>query len=205
MSKEAIEHLSNLPHFKKIIASIGELAIKEEANVFLKLVRSVAGQQLSTKAAASIFDKFLKLVGQNNPKPQDILKLKLEDLRNAGFSYNKGQYVLNIAQFWLDNKLTDTKLQQLDDEELLNLLTQIKGVGTWTVQMLMMFTLGRSNIFAVDDLGIQQGMALMYKWEGVTLKELKLKMLHQSKKYAPHNTIACMYIWRWKDGIKKGI
>jgi DNA-3-methyladenine glycosylase II len=198
---QAHEYLLKDKALAKAIAKVGPLTISPRENVFLQLIRSVAGQQLSTKAAASIFKKFLKLLGKKKPNPQNIITLSIEDLRTVGFSYNKAAYLHNIAAFWKEHKLSDNYFTDKSNEEIIALLTQIKGVGKWTVEMLLMFTLAREEVFAVDDLGIQQGMASLYKWEGLPLKELKIKMLAKAKTYSPYATYACMYIWRWKDDV----
>jgi DNA-3-methyladenine glycosylase II len=185
-----------------IINSIEDIIIEKQKNVFMQLVRSIAGQQLSVKAADSIFQKFLTVLNTKSPKPENILALDIEELRAVGFSYNKGNYIKNIAQFWLDNKLTDKHFEKLSDEEIISFLTQIKGVGVWTVQMLLMFTLARPNLFAIDDLGIQQGMAIIYDWQNEDVKTLKQKMMLKAKDYAPHSTYICLCIWRHKDTMK---
>jgi DNA-3-methyladenine glycosylase II len=185
------------------IQSYGPIEVGSRKNVFVQLVRAVAGQQLSTKAAASIYQRFLNLCGTSSPKPQHILKLSIAELRTVGFSNSKAQYIINIANYWQQHKLSDAQLQAMDNQAVIDTLTQIKGVGKWTVEMLLMFTLGRPDVFAVDDLGIQQGMALLYNWHGLDLKTLKQKMLAKSKKYSPFNTYVCQYIWRYKD-LQKG-
>jgi DNA-3-methyladenine glycosylase II len=195
-----------LKSHKKLYAFIQthpEIVITKRKNVFLQLVRAIARQQLSVKAAASIFEKFLQLCGTNNPKPQDIVLLSLEQMRSVGFSYSKAQYILNIAKFWLQEKVTDAQLNKLSDDEAIAYLTQIKGVGRWTVEMLLMFTLGRENVFAVGDLGLQQGMCFLYNWKDLGKKELEQKMFAKAKEYSPFATYICMYIWRYKDAAKK--
>ncbi|MFM2388409.1 MAG: hypothetical protein RL660_3166 [Bacteroidota bacterium] len=199
---------SYLAKHKKLHAFIqaqGPVELAPRKNVFLQLVRAIAGQQLSTKAAASIYDKFLQNCGSKNPQPQDILALNIEDMRAVGFSYNKAQYIHNIASFWQEHKLTDAKLFKMQDRELIDFLTQIKGVGTWTVEMLLMFTMARPNIFAVGDLGIQQGMCMLYGWKDISDKALHAKMLAKAKEYEPYSTYVCLYIWQYKDLSKQKI
>jgi len=89
----------------------------------------------------------------------------------------------------------------MPDAEVIAYLTQIKGVGQWTVEMLLMFTLAREDVFAVDDLGIQQSMARLYRWNPADKKELKEKMLQRSKRWSPYRTYACRYLWGWKDNV----
>jgi DNA-3-methyladenine glycosylase II len=186
-----------------VINSIEDLVVQKRTNVFLNLVKSIAGQQLSVKAAASIFEKFVALLNTKPPQPKHIIALDIEAMRAVGFSYNKCNYIKNIAAFWISEKLSDATFETLSDDEIIAMLTQIKGVGVWTVQMLLMFTLARPNIFAVDDLGIQQGMALIYNWQQEDIKTLKQKMLLKSKIYSPYCTYICQCIWRYKDAAKQ--
>jgi DNA-3-methyladenine glycosylase II len=190
---------------KKLYAFIqtqGSLTIEKRQNVFLQLVRAVAGQQLSVKAAASIFARFVMLCNTKTPKPDTILSLTIEQMREVGFSYSKAQYIHNIAAFWQAQKLTDKQLHSMSNDDVIALLTQIKGVGRWTVEMLLMFTLGREDVFTTADLGIQQGMALLYNWGDIQGKALQAKMLDKAKQYSPYTTYVCLYIWRYKDAAK---
>jgi len=123
-----------------------------------------------------------------------------ETLRAIGLSYSKIGYVKNVAQFFIEHHLTDKQLYQMPPEEVIDLLVQIKGVGKWTVEMLLMFSLGHENVFAVDDLGIQQAMIKLYRFKYTTKKELQTKMLAKSKTWEPYKTYACLHLWKWKDG-----
>jgi DNA-3-methyladenine glycosylase II len=104
-----------------------------------------------------------------------------------------------VAQFAIDHKLDDKTLKKMSDEEIIELLTQIKGVGKWTVEMLLMFTLGREDLFAVDDYGIQVAMKKIYKLDDSNKKDFREKMLKISKKWSPYRTYACMHLWSWRD------
>lgn len=156
-------------------------------------------QQLSTKVAKVIFHRFLTLYNGKEPKPQQVLDTPFETLRGIGLSNAKVTYVQNVAQFCIDHKITDTKLQKMENEEVIELLTQIKGVGKWTVEMLLMFSLGREDVFAVDDLGIQQAMCKLYKISAADKKKMKTRMLKISAAWSPYRTYACLYLWGWKD------
>jgi DNA-3-methyladenine glycosylase II len=103
--------------------------------------------------------------------------------------------LLNVCTFFIEKQLTDQKLYKLSDEELIQLLTEIKGVGKWTVEMILMFALQRENVFAVDDLGIQQKMCGIYNIDATNKKEMKLKMETISKRWSPYRTYACRYLW----------
>ncbi|MDQ6608694.1 MAG: DNA-3-methyladenine glycosylase 2 family protein, partial [Bacteroidota bacterium] len=139
------------------------------------------------------------LYGGKEPSPQQIAATAFDTLRGIGLSGAKTQYVLNVAQFAIDNKINDTKLRKMKDEDIINLLTQIKGVGKWTVEMLLMFTLGREDIFAVDDYGIQVAMKNIYKLDDSNKKDFKEAMQKIAIKWSPFRTYACLHLWQWKD------
>lgn len=174
-----------------------ELELKK--NIPLRLMRSILGQQLSTKVAQVIYDRFLALYNNKEPKPQQVIDTPHETLRAIGLSNAKVQYVKNVALFCIEHKITDKKLASLSNQEVIELLTAIKGVGKWTVEMLLMFALGRENVFSVDDLGIQQAMTKLYSLNAADKKEMKLQMLKISEKWHPYQTYACLHLWSWKD------
>lgn len=168
-------------------------------NIPLQLIRSIMGQQLSTKVAEVIYTRFLTLFKGKSITPKNILSKSEEELRAIGLSYAKINYVYNVCNFCIENKITDTKLLKLNNQEVIDLLTKIKGVGQWTVEMLLMFTLAREDVFAVDDLGIQQAMIKAYNLPTENKKEMKLKMQEISKKWIPFRTYACLHLWAFKD------
>jgi len=193
-----IEQLKKDKNLAKIIGEEIE-ELKLHKNIPLRLIASIMSQQLSTKVAAVIFNRFLELYTGKEPKPQQILDTPHEVLRSIGLSNAKVTYVHNVARFCIEHKVTDKKLLAMTDEEIINFLVQIKGVGRWTVEMLLMFTLGRKDVFSVDDFGIQQAIIRLYKLEKLDKKTLKEKMLQISSKWSPYRTYACMHLWRWKD------
>lgn len=195
---EYINHLKRDRQLAKIISEPMP-ALKLHKNIPLRLMASIMSQQLSTKVAQVIYRRFLELYGAKEPKPQQVLDTPHDVLRGIGLSNAKAQYVKNVAAFCIEHKITDKKLLAMGNDEIIDLLTQIKGVGKWTVEMLLMFTLGREDVFAPDDLGIQQGMIKMYKLENLQKKELREKMINLSEKWAPFRTYACLHIWSWKD------
>lgn len=157
-------------------------------------------QQLSTKVADVIFRRFLELFGGEEPTPQQIADMPHDKLRAIGLSNAKASYVYNVAQYFMEHNITDKTLAKLTNDEVVDLLLPIKGVGRWTVEMLLMFTLGREDVFAPDDLGIQQAMTRIYKLDPTNKKLLREKMLQISAKWAPYRTHACFYLWKYKDG-----
>lgn len=202
--KYIIKNMSYKEHLlkdKKLSICLGtdihELALQK--NIAVRLMASIMSQQLNTKVAQVIYTRFLNLYNQKEPKPQQVLDTSFDQLRGIGLSNAKVNYVQNVATFCIEQKITDKKLQQLSNEEIVELLTQIKGVGKWTVEMLLMFSLRREDVFAVDDLAIQQAMIKLYKLDTSNKKQLKEKMIQISTKWSPYKTYACLHLWKWKD------
>ena len=196
---EHLIHLGKDKKLKKIIDLQQPYVLQRKENVYLHLCGSIMSQQLSTKVAAVIYARFLNLYKNMKPTPKQIVATPVETLRGIGLSYAKANYVQNVCRFFIEEKITDAKLDKLSNEELIKYLSQIKGVGRWTVEMILMFTLGREDVFALDDLGIQQGIKKLYKLEGLDKKALKEKMLLVSAKWKPYRTYACRYLSGWKD------
>ena len=196
---EHIIHLNKDKLLRKVIATQQPYQLVKRKAVYLHLCSSIMSQQLSTKVAAVIFDRFLNLYKSKKPTPQQIAETPLETLRGIGLSYAKAGYVQNVCRFFIEEKITDAKLEKLGNEDLIKYLSQIKGVGQWTVEMILMFTLGREDVFALDDLGIQQSIKKLYQLDHLDKKELKTKMQEISEKWKPYRTYACRYLWGWKD------
>lgn len=193
-------HLSKDKKLAKVLKGQEELKLRFHRNIPLRLCASIMSQQLSTKVAQVIFERFLQLYNGEEPTPEQITATPFDTLRAIGLSNAKTQYVLNVAQFAKEHGLDDKKLKKMSNEEIIDLLTQIKGVGRWTVEMLLMFTLGREDVFAVDDYGIQVAMKKLYGLDDSNKKEFKGEMLRLSQKWSPYRTYACLHLWRWKDG-----
>ena len=173
--------------------------LQKRKNTAIRLIASIVSQQLSTKVAAIIFKRFLDIYKGKEPSMQAIIDTPFDILRGIGLSNSKVNYVQNVAQFFISQKITDKQLYAMEPEAVIELLTQIKGVGRWTVEMLLMFSLGHEDVFAVDDLGIQQAMIRLYKIKYSTKKELQIKMLKKSLAWAPYRTYVCLHLWNWKD------
>ena len=194
-----IIHLSRDKKLKKIIEQQEPFVLAKRKDVYLHLCSSIMSQQLSTKVAKVFHQRFLNLYKTKTPAPQQILDTPFETLRGIGLSNAKANYVHNVCKFFIENKLTDTRLYKMDNEDVMDLLTQIKGVGKWTVEMILMFTLGREDVFAIDDLGIQNAMIKLYKLDRADKKVFREKLLKISAKWKPYRTFACMHLWLWKD------
>lgn len=196
---EHITHLSKDKLLKKVIDRQEAYVLEKRKDVYLHLCSSIMSQQLSTKVAAVIYERFLNLYKKKRLTPKMILDTPIETLRGIGLSYAKAAYVQNVCRFFIEEKITDAKLHKMSNDELIKYLSQIKGVGQWTVEMILMFTLGREDVFALDDLGIQQSIIKLYKLDGLDKKALKEKMIEVSQKWSPYRTYACRYLWGWKD------
>lgn len=196
---EHIIHLTKDKKLKKIIDLQKPCVLQKRKNVYLHLCYSIMSQQLSTKVADVFHRRFIDLYNGKEPKAEQIAATSFETLRGIGLSNAKANYVLNVCRFFIEEKITDAMLYKMNNEEVIKYLTQIKGVGQWTVEMILMFTLGREDVFAVDDLGIQQAICKLYKVDATDKKTMKEKMLVVSKKWSPYRTYACRYLWGWKD------
>ncbi len=196
---EYIAHLSKDKKLKKLVEQCEPHQIKIRKNICTYLCASIMSQQLSTKVAAVIYKRFLALYGGKEPQPQQILDTPDLTLRGIGLSNAKVQYVKNVARFELESGMGLKKLKNMSNEEIVEYLIVIKGVGRWTIEMLLMFALGREDVFAVDDLGIQQAMTKLYKLDATDKKQMQEEMKRISAKWSPYRTYACVHLWQWKD------
>lgn len=201
MNKESAyyRHLSKDKRLLPLLQTIQPRPLLARKNICLRLCASIMSQQLSIKVADVIFRRFLELYGGDEPTPQQILDTPHDVLRGIGLSNAKVSYVHNVAQYIIANAVTDDTFTDMSNEEVIAFLTPITGVGRWTVEMLLMFTLGREDVFAVDDLGIQQAMTKIYELDATDRKALRLKMLELSAAWQPYRTWACFYLWDYKD------
>lgn len=191
-------HLQKDKHLALLLEEDTHVLVKRK-NTAIRLIASIISQQLSTQVAKIIFTRFLDLYGGKEPSCDKVIATDPLLLKGIGLSNAKVNYVQNVALFFKENKITDTQLYKMSPEEVIELLTQIKGVGRWTVEMLLMFSLGHEDVFAVDDLGIQQAMIRLYKIKYESKKELREKMIKKSQSWSPYKTYACLHLWKWKD------
>lgn len=196
---EYILHLSKDKKFKKIIKEGQTFKLKKRKNIHLHLCRSIMSQQLSTKVGDVIHKRFLNLFETPDPTPEMILAIPFDKLRAIGLSNAKTNYVQNVARFAVEFGMDHKKIHKMGNEEVIEYLTRIKGVGRWTTEMLLMFTLGREDVFAIDDLGIQNAMIKLYKLDKTDKKKFKEDLLRISQKWIPYRTYACIHLWRSLD------
>jgi len=195
---DAYKVLKRDPVMKKIIQATGKLTFGKQTDVYYSMLRSIASQQLSVKAADTIFNRFLDLFPDRDPVPTKVVKIDIEKLRASGLSYSKSQYLKNIALFSKTHGLDYRILNKLSDQDLIDYLTQIKGVGRWTAEMILMFTMNRPDVLPVDDLGIRNSIRHHYKLSGEG-KKLVVQMEEVSQLWKPYRTLACKHLWRYKD------
>ncbi|HEV2479581.1 MAG TPA: DNA-3-methyladenine glycosylase 2 family protein [Puia sp.] len=195
-----LEHLSKDRKLKKLLESHSPLKITKSKDVHFYLIASIMSQQLSTKVAQTIRNRFLALYGDRGiPSAAEVLATPFETLRGIGLSNAKARYVHNVAGFAVEHGMDHRKLGKMNNEEVIAYLTQIKGVGRWTVEMLLMFSLGREDVFAIDDWGVQNAMIHLYRLDRTDKKAFREELLRISAKWSPYRTYACMHLWRWKD------
>ena len=189
-----------LLHFKKVDPKLYEVSLQVQLNeqakpedYFVDLVDSIISQQLSGKAAATIFGRFKKLFSNGQITVSKLIKLDDEQIRQAGISYSKIKYIKGIAEEIKNKKLNLENLENLTDGEVIEELIKLKGVGVWTAEMFLMFTLQRDDIFSAGDLGLQNAMIKLYKLKDKPGKEELVKL---SSKWSPHRTFASRILWR---------
>ena len=205
MNKKQIKHLKKDSVLKEVIlASSKEIKPSLSLDIYHFLLDSIVSQQLSIKVADVIFNRVLDLFPERYPEAKHLLNVDDEVLRKAGLSYRKVAYLKNVASFSLENNLTFEYLQKMSDDEIIDYLTQIKGVGKWTVQMILMFPMDRPDVFPVNDLGIQTNMRQLYslkvdesKSKSLAKKELLIQLENISEQWRPYRTLASKYIWNF--------
>lgn len=200
-ARAAAKHLSKIdPALGAIIARVGPVTLEPHPDhtPFTMLVRAVAHQQLSGKAAETILGRFHALFPNTPfPTPDQVLAIKEEALRAVGFSRPKISYIRDIAAQTLNGIVpTLGEINAISDAELIERLTLIKGVGQWTVEMLLIFKLGRMDILPANDLGIQKGFAITYRKRKLPAPAA---ILSHGEKWRPYRTIASWYLWRAVD------
>jgi DNA-3-methyladenine glycosylase II len=194
--RKAINHLSKAdPILRAIIGRVGPCRIEYGPPEFHSLAESIVYQQLNGKAASTIFERFAALAG-DPVTPKGILKLTDAQMRSVGLSKQKSSYLRDMAERTVHGELNFGKLHALPDEEVIKHLTQVKGVGEWTAQMFLMFTLRRPNVLPTGDFGVQMAIKKHYKKRKLP-KPLQMEKI--AKAWEPYRSVACWYLWRSLD------
>lgn len=184
---------------KRVILKINEKKlwqIKKTRNAFLSLAGSIIYQQISTKAGNSIYNKFLKLFGRKKINPENFLKLTSAQLKSAGISPQKSKYLKDLAKKFLDKTIDHKNFHKMTDREVKEHLIQVKGIGSWTADMFLIFALGRQDILPVGDLGIKKGFQKAFK-----LKKLpsETQMFKLAEPHKGKRTLLTFHLWSLLD------
>jgi DNA-3-methyladenine glycosylase II len=194
--RKAINHLKKSdPVLCAIIERVGPCRMEFGPPEFHSLAESILYQQLNGKAAATIFERFVALAG-DPPTPEGILKLSDAQLRSVGLSKQKSAYLKDLSEKTKAGLLDFARLGDLPDEEVIEHLTQVKGVGVWTAQMFLMFTLKRPDVLPTGDYGVQAAMKKHYKKRKMPKPKDMEKI---ARAWSPYRSVACWYLWRSLD------
>jgi DNA-3-methyladenine glycosylase II len=195
---DAQKHLAAAsPKMRALISRLGPCTLKPERNHFAALCGSIMSQQILVKAAEAIYGRFVRLFPRKTPKPAELLKLSDEQIRSAGVGPQKIRYLRDIAAGFLDGRVPVKHLARLGDEELIEHLTQLKGVGRWTAEMYLMFVLCRPDVWPVDDVGLHIGAQQVF---GLKKRPTPKSLVKLGTPFAPYRTVAAWYLWKSRDG-----
>ncbi len=192
MTDVAVRFLRKDPKLAKIIDGVGNYEISLTKNPYESLVEAIITQQLSGKAAESISKRFRGLFGRF-PKPAEVLRMPAPRLRSAGLSGMKVTYIKDLSRRIESKRLDIGSLKKMDDEEVVLQLTQVRGIGRWTAEMFLIFSLGRQDVLPVGDLGLRKGVQRLYGFDELP-GEAEIEQIAQ--KWRPYRTVATWYIWK---------
>lgn len=186
------------PVMRDIVKRVGRCEIAAGGQPYQALIRSILYQQLAGPAAAAIERRFLALFSGRIPKAAELMSLSDETLRTAGVSRQKAGYLRSVAEHFANGGLSDRKLTQASDDDVIEAVTQIKGVGRWTADMLLMFCIGRPDVLPTGDLGIQNAMKLAY---GLNASPKPDEMIAIAESWRPYRSVGSWYLWRQSDTV----
>jgi DNA-3-methyladenine glycosylase II len=195
--EEACKHLVKKDRvMKRLIPQFGDACLQSRGDPFITLARSIVGQQISVKAAQSVWDRFAVL--PRKLTPANVLKLKVDDMRAAGLSARKVEYLVDLSLNFDSGNLQIKKWAEMDDETIIAELVAIRGIGRWTAEMFLIFHLLRPNVLPLDDVGLINGISKNYfSGEAVSRSEAR----EVSTPWAPYRSVATWYIWRSLDPL----
>jgi DNA-3-methyladenine glycosylase II len=194
---QACAHLSKHDRvMRKLIPQFGEAQLQSRGDAFTTLARSVVGQQISVKAAQTVWDRFVALPKSMTPKA--VLKLKVDDMRAAGLSARKVEYLVDLALHFEGKKLRLSEWPTMPDEEIIDELVAVRGIGRWTAEMFLIFHLLRPNVLPLDDVGLINGISKNY-FSGEAVSRSEVRDVAQA--WQPYCSVATWYIWRSLDPL----
>ena len=198
---EACKHLSRRDRvMRKLIPQFGEGRLQSRGDAFTTLARSIVGQQISVHAAQAVWDRFAALMSQpsNRLRPAEVLALEAAAVRAAGLSARKVEYLVDLAAHFESGAVHVTQWQQMDDEDIIEELVAIRGIGRWTAEMFLIFHLMRPNVLPLDDLGLLKGISVNY-FSGEPVSRAEAREVGDA--WAPYKSVASWYIWRSLDPL----
>lgn len=197
--QEGADHLAAVdPTLAVIIRGAPLPSFSPHSNYYQELVESIISQQLSVKAAATILKRFKELFVADFPSPEDILALDIETYRGVGLSRQKATYIRDLAEKVLEGTVSFSHLDTLSNEEIIDELIQIKGVGLWTIHMFLMFCMGRLDVLPTGDLGIRNGIQKIYLLDERP-GDAEIQAIAVHNKWHPYESLASWYIWHSLD------
>ena len=189
----AVDYLKeNDKIMKNIIEDIGECTLKSSKDYFRSLVKSIVYQQLAIKAARTIYNRFLSELN-DDLTPENVLQLKEEQFKKAGISNQKKSYLIDLSNKFNERYIDIKKIHQLSDEDLIKLLTEIRGIGRWSAEMFLIFSLTRLNVLPLDDLGFKRSLMINYNLKQKPSNEEVIKI---AKSWGEYKSIAVWYLWQ---------
>ncbi|MES2876643.1 MAG: DNA-3-methyladenine glycosylase [Patescibacteria group bacterium] len=201
---KALAHLSiHDPVIKRLIDDYPAPTFKKNANYYYELVDSIISQQLSVKAARAIEGRFKDLFGGDYPTPEQIIARDAEEFRAVGLSYGKARYIQDLAQKILDGDVTFDRLDEQSNDEIISELTQVKGIGEWTVHMFLMFCMARLDVLPVGDLGIRNGVTKLYGLDTQATPE-DVRSIAEKNNWRPYESVASWYVWQSLENAPNG-
>jgi DNA-3-methyladenine glycosylase II len=198
---DACKHLARRDRvMKKLIPQFGEARLQSRGDAFTTLARSIVGQQISVKAAQSVWDRLVALLGVPSTRvaPARVEAMDAAALRQAGLSQRKAEYLLDLAQHFSSGAVHVQQWRQMEDEAIVEELVAIRGIGRWTAEMFLIFHLMRPNVLPLDDLGLIKGISLSY-FSGEPVSRAEARELGEA--WAPYRSVATWYVWRSLDPL----
>jgi len=193
----ARRHLEADPVLRDIMAAVGPCKLKPRRDHFVVLCKSIYSQQISTTVAAVLFGRFRERFANKRPTPAGVVKLLTTgseaELKPCGLSRQKKIYLLDLAQHFLDGRIPTRRLSRMSDEEIIESLTAVKGIGRWTAEMFLMFVMNRPDVLPVDDLGLQTAVMQAYK---LSARPKKAELTALGEKWRPYRSVATWYLWK---------
>ncbi len=192
---EIIDHLCADPKLEAAVREVGEYDIRLDSDKYESLVQAVITQQLSGKASGAITARLKALYGGAFPAPADVMATPDEDLRGVGLSRSKVSYIRGISELVESGDLDLDSLEKMSDDDVVAALTAVKGIGRWTAEMFLIFTLGRLDVLPVDDLGLRKGIKMAYSTRALPTGAEATRI---AERWRPYRTVATWYLWKFQ-------